>query len=139
MRRAVCLSTGVPSSILQFVRTVIAQHSVDPGQQVGSTGADGLEMMLAVLHHLPVVDGCDLGVPLTSNAGIEKCSGLDQVGTGLGHAQASGLGIATLTAERDQARPAEEVTQGRETLDVTDEGDVYGGTVLAYPAECLQV
>ncbi len=67
-------------------------------------------MMFAVLHHLPVVDSSDLGIPETGNAGIQKRSGLDQVGTGLGHAQASGLGLAALTAERDQASPAQDVT-----------------------------
>jgi hypothetical protein len=49
------------------------------------------------------------------------------------------LGLSALTAERDQARPAKEVAQGREALDVTDESDVQGGTVLAYAAERFQV
>ena len=54
-----------------------------------------------MVRHLPVADRRDLGFPLTCNTGIEKRCALDQVGTGLGHAQASRLGIAALMAERD--------------------------------------
>ena len=35
------------------------------------------EDQVAVMHDLPVVDGGDLGVPLTSNVGIKECGGLD--------------------------------------------------------------
>jgi hypothetical protein len=74
------LVNGGAVHIPQFIRSVIAQDGVNPGEQVGSAGTGSLEMMFAMVQHLPVVEGGDLGIPVTSNPSIEKGSGLDQVG-----------------------------------------------------------
>ena len=148
LRNAVLLKTDATSStfvegctidIAQLVRAIVAQQDVDAIQKVGSAGADGLEVVLAKIHHLLEIDGSDLGVPLPGDLGVEESSSLDEIRAGLGDVEPPCLGETALTAVRDQSAPAAELAQGREAQDVADKGDVDGSAVLANALDRLQM
>src|SRR5512135_2279874 len=51
-RPGVFLAERGAVDIAQLPGTLLPQHHVDPGEQVGGTGTHGLEMMLALIDHL---------------------------------------------------------------------------------------
>jgi hypothetical protein len=61
---------GSAIDVAQLVGAILFQDDIDAIQQVGGTSTDGLQVMLAALHYLSVVDGGDLGIPAAGDLGI---------------------------------------------------------------------
>jgi len=101
--------------------------------------ADGLHVVLALMHHLVVVDGGDLRVPLTSHLGVDVSVLLHQVRARLGDGQPLLLHISALITLGHHATPASELLLLGEALHRPYEEEVDGRTVLTYAPDALQM
>ena len=110
--------------IAQFVGSIFLENHVYTIQEMSGAGTDCLRVMLAPVHHLIVVDDGDLWIESTSDVGIEKAVLLDQTGARLGNVEPFAFSVTALTAIRDQAVPAAEVTDTGKTSGATDEASV---------------
>ncbi len=125
--------------IAQFIRFVSAQHRQHPIKQVGRTRTHRLLMVLALAHHLIVVDGGDLRIVAAGNFRIQIRIFLDQIRPGLGQMQALRFTLSTLIAHGHHASPAPKQAGRAETARIADKTGIDGCTVLTHPFECFQV
>src|SRR6266699_1826139 len=123
----------------ELVRLVLAQHGEYPIQQMRRARADRLLMVLAFLHHLIIVNRCNLRVPAPCDFGVQIRVLLDQIGASLAHLQPFRLSITTLSTLRDHATPAAEQAAGTEALGVSNETGIDRRTVLSHTFECFQI
>ena len=86
----------VPLQIPHFIGGLLAEDGIDATGEMGSTGDGSLVVMLAMGHHLCVVDPGKTDVVLTGDEGIHVEGRLDEIGTCLGDVTALGVVLTAL-------------------------------------------
>ncbi len=117
--------------IPQFIRSRFAQHDPDPIQEMRGTRTHRLAVMLAVMHHLVIVERRQLRVTVAGHLCVQIGKLLDQVGPGLSDMQTLRFALPALLGMGNHPAPTAKVTRVSKALWVPDETGIDRRTVLA--------
>jgi len=125
--------------IPQLIRAVFGSNHQDPIQQVSGDSADGLGVVLSLVHHLIVIDAGQLRVEAPGSLGVQEGKLLDQIGSSLADMQTFRFAVGALLAVRHHAAPAAQVAPIGKAQWITDVAQENRCTLFPDPIQGMQV